>query len=301
MKTEKIRENKITIFFPNHENRSKDMKKIPAILVTAILISGFLLCSGCTSATTPAADRYAGPKMDPKESVRAFIGEPTATVEFERSMTNVFGEQSDVYKVNRDRFYVDAKTGRVLLASFLSRDPVKTGPYTKDSAEALALAYAKEHYPDFTSRNMQLTESKILDHGDGGMEYAYSWSEQLYGINLGNSVHVSVDPLGRIMNYYSRDKPAPAVQPAKITKDAANATAVDYVINQTRISTITSIESSPQLEVMLTDQNKVVWNVNLEIRFKSPYEGMEGMEDHRGGHVYVDAMDGEVVNYEPCM
>ncbi|MDD4137824.1 MAG: hypothetical protein PHT99_08050 [Methanoregula sp.] len=247
-----------------------------------------------------AAARYSpASKKDPVESIREFIGDPAAPVRFERTMTNVMGENIDMYTVNMDRFAVDAETGTLISASFISLSPVTAGNYSLDTAGAVGLAYAKKNYPDFSVRNMQLTESKTLDHGAGGVEYSFTWSEQSYGINIGNYVHVSVDPLGRILNYFARDIPAPGVEPAKIGKETANTTAVDYVITSTRISNITSIESTSQLTVLPTDQKRVVWNVNLAIHFRSPDYG--GMEDHRGGIVWVDAMNGSVVGYEPCM
>ncbi|MDO9323691.1 MAG: hypothetical protein Q7T80_01910 [Methanoregula sp.] len=234
---------------------------------------------------------------DPEKTIRAFIGDPAAQVEFEKNITNTRGIDMKMYRVNDNRFTIDAETGTVIGVSVISPDSKKFGPLSRNQAEAVAHEYAIKHYPDFTTRNMQLTESRTIDHGNAGAEYSFTWCEQVFGINNGNRVGMSVDPNGKIMGYYAEDKPAPVIRPAKISKESAHATAVDYVISQTRISNITTIESASQLNVLQSDPGTVVWTVDLEIRFHPP----GGFEDHRGGRVYVDAMQGTVLKYEPCM
>lgn len=286
------------------------MKKYFLVFFSLILVLGFIVCPGCTSTkaqviqperTSSFQEETLNPARttvaDPIESIRTFIGDPAAQVVFEKNFTNTRGIDLKTYRVNGDRFTLDPDTGTVIGVSVISPDSKKFGPLSKDQAEAVAYDYAIKHFPDFTTRNMQLTESRTIDHGAAGAEYSFLWSEQSFGINIGNYAGMSVDPNGKIMAYHENNKPAPAVRPAKISKMTANATAVDYVISQTQISNITAIESVSQLTVFRGDRKTVVWNVDLEVRFQAPY----GLEDHRGGNVYVDAMNGTVVNYEPCM
>ena len=286
------------------------MNKSLRVFFSTILVLGFLVCPGCTTTKAPGTqpdlsssqpaetqDPARTTNGDPEKTIRAFLGDPAAPVVFEKNFTNTRGIDLKTYRVNGERFTVDAETGTIMGISVISPDSKKFGPLSKDQAEAIAFEYATRHFPDFSTRTMQLAESRLIDHGDAGAEYSFLWSEQTFGINNGNYAGLNVDPNGKIMGYHANDKPAPVIRPARISKAAANATAVDYVITQTRISNITTIESSSQLNVLQGDPATVAWTVDLEVRFQAPY----GLEDHRGGKVYVDAMKGNVVNYEPCM
>jgi hypothetical protein len=286
------------------------MKKHLLLFFSILLVLGFIVCPGCTTTKVPGTQPDVSLSQqtetqnpartttgDPEKTIMAFIGDPAAPVVFEKNVTNTRGTDLKIYRVNEDRFTVDAETGTVIGVSVISPDSKKFGPLSKDQAEAVAHEYALIHYPDFITRNMQLTVSRTIDHGDAGAEYSFLWSEQTFGINNGNYAGMNVDPNGKIMGYYANDKPAPVIRPAKISKAAANATAVDYVIAKTQISNITTIESSSQLNVIPGDPGTVAWTVDLEVRYQAPY----GLEDHRGGNVWIDAITGNVVNYEPCM
>jgi len=286
------------------------MKNNLLLFFSTILVLGFIVCPGCTTTkvlgTQPdlSLSQQAGTQDpgrttagDPEKTIRAFLGDPAAPVVFEKNFTSSRGIDLKTYRVDSDRFTVDADTGAILGVSVISPDSKKFGPLSKDLAEAVALEYATRHFPDFSTRNMQLTGSQTLDHGAAGAEYSFTWSEQTSGINNGNRVGMNVDPNGKIMAYHANDNPAPVIRPAQISKAAANATAVEYVISRTQIGNITTIESGSQLNVLPGDPGTVAWTVDLEVRFQAPY----GLEDHRGGTVYIDAMTGNVVNYEPCM
>ncbi|WP_292349741.1 YcdB/YcdC domain-containing protein [Methanoregula sp. PtaU1.Bin006] len=286
------------------------MKNILLTVFSIIIVFTLVFCMGCSttkvpdpsqdlSSPDPGGWKNTAPAIlqTPEKSIRTFLGDPDAPVIFERNFTNSRGIDLGVYQAYGERFTVDAMTGSIIGISVISPDVKKTGPLSKDQAEAVALDYAMRHYPDFSSRNMQLAESGLIDHGDMGAEYSFLWSEQKSGINLGNYVGMSVDPNGKIMNYHEINKPVPAVRPAEVSKMAANATAVDHVISRTKIRNITAIESGSRLSVIDSNPATVAWIVDLEIRFLLP----NGLEDHRGGNVYVDAMKGNVINYEPCM
>jgi len=286
------------------------MKNNVLLFFSIILILGFVVCPGCTSTRaqdiqpdgslshlTEMQDQARTTAGNPEKTIRAFLGDPAAPVVFEKNFTNSRGIDLKMYRVDGDRFTVDAETGTILGISVISPDSKKFGPLSKDQAEAVALEYATRHFPDFSVRNMQLAESRLIDHGAAGAEYSFLWSEQTFGINNGNYAGLNVDPNGKIMGYYANDKPVPVIRAARISKAAANATAVEYVISRTQIGNITTIESGSRLSVLDSDPATVAWIVDLEIRFQAPY----GLEDHRGGNVYVDAMKGNVINYEPCM
>jgi len=257
--------------------------------IVILVIAGFFLYS---AGLGPFQSKAAN-------SIHQFIGDPNALVIFEKNNKNINGDSYDSYLVNGNRFTVDPDTGTVLSALFLSASMTQNKNLSLQQAEIPAREFAARHYRDFYQRNMQLTKSAMLDHGGGGIEYSYTWSEQSMNISIGNVVRVSVNTDGNILSYMAWDAPAPKVGPAKIGKDQAIETATRYVINVTRISNITSNQTSAQLTVMPDDRTRVVWNVELELRFMN--NPQENWEDHRGGWVYIDAMTGDVVKYEPCM
>jgi hypothetical protein len=61
-----------------------------------------------------------------------------------------------------------------------------------------------------------------------------------------------------------------------------------------KIDNITDKDASAQFTTMV--DHKDVWVVNLEVRFRN----QNGMEDHHGGWVSIDAITGELMKYEPC-
>nr|WP_321351843.1 PepSY domain-containing protein [uncultured Methanoregula sp.] len=272
------------------------MKKRVNLIIGIVVI---LAIGGCIAYAAAFGTFAAKKTVDPTESVRQFIGDPDAVVVFEKSNKNVLGEPYDTYRVNGERFTVDSDTGSVIGASFFSVPMTKSTNLSLDRAEIVARKFAERHYINFNSRIMEPTESKVLDHGDAGIEYAFTWSEQDNNINTGNTVHVSVNTEGTVLSYYARDKTAPKIeQTARIGKDQAIETATRYVIERSKIGNITSTETSAHLMVMPDDHNRVVWTVDLQLQFMD--SGI-GILDHRGGEIYVDAMTGDVVKYNPCM
>lgn len=271
------------------------MKKIALIVIGMVTIAAILGNLLFVVFPQPAAEAK---PIDPTESIRQFIGDSEAVVVFEERMVNVAGEPFETYRVNNDRFIVDPETGMVTGARFVETPRKIQGSLSVEQAKNSAKIFAQLHYHNFNSRNMVLTESQAIDHGDAATEYSYTWNEQDQRINTGNLVHVSLYTDGRIMSYHARDKTASRLEPARISKSQAIDTATRYVIETTKVSNISSNETSAQLTVMMDGSNRVVWIVSvvfqyMDLRF--------GFEDHRGGSVYIDAMTGEVVEFNPCM
>lgn len=271
------------------------MKKlIYLILGIAAVVA---ITGGLLYVTGPGPVAEAKP-VDPMESIRLFIGDSEAVVVFEERMVNVAGEPYDSYRVNDDRFIVDPDTGMVTGAQFVQVPKKIQGPLSLEQAKKSARIFAQLHYSNFNSRNMVLTESQALDHGDAATEYSYTWNEQDQNINTGNLVHVSLNTDGSVRSYHARDKTAPKLEPARISKGQAIDTATRYVIETTKVSNISSTETSALLTVMPGDNNRVVWIVQVVFRYM---DLRFGFEDHRGGAVYIDAMTGEVVKFNPCL
>lgn len=235
--------------------------------------------------------------IDPTESIRQFIGDPDVVVVFEERMVNVAGEPYDSYRVNDNHFIVDPKTGMVTGAQFVQVRKENQGPLSLEQAKNSARTFALLHYYNFNRRNMVLTESQAIDHGDAATEYSYTWNEQDQSINNGNLVHVSLNTDGSVRSYHARDKTAPRLEPVRISKNQAIDTATRYVIEKTKISNISSNETSVLLTVMPDRDNRKVWIVQVELRYM---DLRFGFEDHRGGAVYIDAITGNVVKFDPC-
>ncbi|MFA4859414.1 PepSY domain-containing protein [Methanoregula sp.] len=271
------------------------MKRRSHVIIGIVLI---LVISGFITYAAGLGPFTAKNTADPTESIRSFIGDPDAIVVFDKTNTNILGESYETYLVGRDHFTIDPATGFVSGALFLSVPMTGKNNLSLEHAEKYARECAVRNYHNFNSRNMQLMESKLLDHGDSGVEYSFTWNEQDKGISIGNLVHVSVNTDGRVISYHARDKPSAKVEPARVGKEQAIETATRYVIDTTKITNITGNKTSAQLTVMSDDNNRVVWNVDLELLFVKNTRG--NWEDHRGGRVSVDAMTGEVVKYYPC-
>jgi len=268
---------------------SKRMYFIIGILIILVIAGFFLYATGFD----PWAPEGSGKS---KTAVREFIGDPYAVVLFEKSHTNVLGEPYDTYRANGDQFTVDPTTGTVIGASFFSVPMTKIKKIYLHQAECSAKAFAVRHYNNFHSRNMQLTESKEGGGGPHGIDYSFTWSEQVMNTNTTNIVRVSTNTEGSVVSYYARDKSPPTAEPATIGKDQAIETATRYVIDRSKINNITYRNATVR-SGFTPYHERVVWIVDVEVRFMNTHN----MEDHSGGAVNIDAMTGELLDYNPCL
>jgi len=296
------------------------MKRIPVFLISIALI-GLVILAGCAASAPGTGNGQALPAdgarpavspavshgsagspsatacRDPVEAIREFTGNRTASVTLTYNLTAFDGRRIDIYRMGDDNFYVNANTGTVMGATY-SLPPIKSGPYTNITAEPVARAFAGKHYPGFSTRNMA-ARSETLDHGDAGIEYTYTWTEMVDGVDVGNIVMVSVDPDGQVLSYHAYDEPVPHFEPARISKETANATAVDYVISRGSIKNLTEIRSWSRLALNPLNRSEVTWVVDMMVVFRDP--GYPGGSDYRGGLVTVDGVNGTVIGYNPLM
>jgi len=297
------------------------MKRVPVFLIS-IALTGLVILAGCAASapgtgngpalsadgTRPAVSPAASPDpagspsavtpRDPVASIREFTGNQTAAITLAYNLTAFDGRRIDIYRMGGDNFYVDGNTGTVMGAAFISIPPVKAGPYTNVTAEPVARAYAEKHYPGFTTRNM-VARSETLDHGDGGIEYMYTWTEMEDGVDVGNLAAVSVNPDGQVLSYHAYDDPVPHFEPATLSMETANATAVDYVITRGSIKNVTEIRSWSRLALNPLNRSEVTWVVDMMVLFRDP--GYPGGSDYRGGLVTIDGVNGTVIGYNPLM
>ena len=255
-----------------------------------------LAIAGCIAYATGFDPFTPKGSVESREAIREFIGDPYAIVVFEKSDRNVLGESYDTYRVNGNKFTVDTGSGSVIGASFFSVPMTNEKKIYLQQAESSAKEFAVRHYNNFYSRTMQLTESEERHHRFAGIEYSFTWSEQSGNGNTTNVVRVSTNTEGRVVSYYARDKNPSTAEPATIGKDQAIETATRYVIDRSKIDNIT-YKNATIRPGFTPYHEKVVWIVDVEIRFMNTH----AMEDHSGGAVELDAMTGELLDYNPCL
>jgi hypothetical protein len=229
--------------------------------------------------------------------VQAFLENPNATVVYERNETDSTIGNYHIYQTDEGEIYVNDQSRRVDRAGFYeSVPPPKKVVFSQDRAQAVAQSYAAKNYPGFSTRNMVLTEAKLLDHGDAGKEYSFAWQEQVLGIANGNFVSICISPEnGEILSYLLRDRTAPEITEPKIAKEQAVGTAMKYFANASSLSTTEGLETSARASVVPFLQDRVMWIVDLHIDLPDDVLGQ------RCGEVYIDAETGDVALYNPCL
>jgi hypothetical protein len=239
-----------------------------------------------------------------KESVREFEKDPSIALNQKAQMSTPRGE---IYEMTSDtgRYFVNAKTGDVELASFYGKQKqtslvsalVKTagisgpsdyGPVTMDQAVTVARDYAGENYKAFYRRAMVLKESKFVDHGAGGKTYYNIWMEKVNGVTIPNGVVVTVDAdTGDVLSYIAIDQPVSADIVPSVSRNAA----IDKAISV--FPGIIPVTSDANLKVISPDEviQKLVWSVDI---VGTPTDNIE-----QGGQVFVDAHTGDVMMVNP--
>lgn len=227
--------------------------------------------------------------------VQSFIENPDAVVVYERNETNSLMDYH-IYRTDEGEFYVNDQSRRIDRAGFYeSVKPATKVLIPQEEAESIARAYAERNYPKFSTRNMVLTEAKLLDHGAGGKEYSFGWQEQVFGVANGNFVMICVaTEHGEILTYLSRDRTVSGITEPKIPKEQAVETAVKEFTEVYGLSGTEGLEISARASVVPFLQDRVMWIVDLHIDLPEDPLG------HRGGEVYVDAETGEMVLFNPC-
>ncbi|MEN6610852.1 MAG: hypothetical protein ABFC24_08410 [Methanoregulaceae archaeon] len=247
----------------------------------------------------PLADAPGAPAWveSDRRIVQAFLENPDATVVYERNESDSRTGDYHIYRTDDGEFYVNDWSRRIDRAGFYeSVQPAQKVVIPQDQAESIARSYAVKHYPGFSTRNLVMTEAKLLDHGAMGKEFSFGWQEQVFGVANGNFVLISVSPEhGGILSYLSRDRTAPEITEPKIAKEQAVGTAVNYFMNISALTSTERLQTSASASVVPFLDDRVMWIVNLHIDLPGDPLG------HRGGEVYVDADTGDVAYFNPCL
>ncbi|MEN6443508.1 MAG: hypothetical protein ABFC71_07145 [Methanoregula sp.] len=222
-----------------------------------------------------------------KENIQNFTGTPNEEIAYRGTKELPSGK---VYEVTTKtgRFTINAKTGEI--ESAIIRDGILSSSITaKDipGMEMQAKAFAQKNYRDFNSKNMVLTESRILDHGDAGREYLFVWNEMAGEAYTQSAVMVSVLPdWDNSIAYIGIDRPLLVDTTPKVSQNVAQETA----LRTFAMGSAAKIQSK-LVVVPDRDNQKLAWMV----------ETIETNNDNtsHGGTVIVDAVLGNVLSVYP--
>lgn len=227
---------------------------------------------------------------DAKTQIQAFIGGKDISVEYKGTMSIPSGDVV-LFGSDDERYYINAQSGSVEGALFLkSLGNSKEVQFNAESAQKIAENYAKSKYRPFTQKNMQLTRSDLLDHGEGGKEYFFVWCEIVNGALTPNYVSISINPnTGEVISYIGIERALNVDLDPEISREGA----IKAAVAQFKGIKVSNVDA--QLAVIYVDQNEqcLAWVVTID--------GKESDSTTQGGTVLVDAMSGKVVQVDPYL
>jgi|WetSurMetagenome_2_1015567.scaffolds.fasta_scaffold00632_21 hypothetical protein len=191
----------------------------------------------------------------------------------------------------KDLFYINQETGEVELAYFYQTLPeykVLPSIISAEKAEAIAKAYAEKNYQNFSRKNMQMIMNRLYDRSAGGQDYIFGWAEEDSGAYTLNRVYISVNAYdGNIISYLAKERTITTSLTPEIEKTDAIAIAIG------QFEGITSPRAEATLSVICleTDIQRLAWLVNVH--------GDRKDDIAQGGEVLVDALNGEVILFNP--
>lgn len=218
-----------------------------------------------------------------KEKVKKFIDTPNATLSYKKDINLPYLKG---YELESDDgiFIVNKLSGDVEGAYFKNKMARLSNITIKlDDAKAKAEKFAEKHYTGFSSINMKLRKADILDHGDAGKEYIFSWQEEINWIYTPNYVCITIDPsTGDLTSYIGITRPVNINLDSKISEDKA------ITIASAQFDNISVARADATLNVIYTsdEKQKVAWIVDV---LGEPKDDIT-----QGGSVTIDAMTGEV-------
>ncbi|WOX56540.1 MULTISPECIES: PepSY domain-containing protein [unclassified Methanoculleus] len=258
------------------------MKWIPITAIVCLVIVA--LAASVAGAGTPIGVDTA------KEKAQGFLTEPDATLEYQKIECLNLGEYY-VFGTGGGQIYVNARTGAVERATFDSaRKDSHEIRLDRIAAEAAARAYAEEKYDGFSGKNMRLTGSNLVSHGDAGSEYSSTWREEIKGVLTPNTVVVNLNPsTGEIVSYIGIQREIKCPLEPKLSRDEALKVAAG------QFPGIKVIDATADLSVEYTrpDVQTLTWVITMR---GEPV-------DHvlQGGLVVIDAQTGEVLMVSPYL
>lgn len=225
-----------------------------------------------------------------KENIQKFTGSQNVVISNKGIREFPLGKMYEVTTNAGDRYYVNANTGDIEVATIHNAVSTKSMD-TNDIARMneTVQKFVEKNYRNFTAKKMTLVNSKIIDHGDAGKEYIYYWNEMSGDAYTVSSVMVSFNPnLDNTLTYIGFDRPLLIDTTPKISQNDAE------VIARSIFKMSSAAITTSKLVIVPNGENqKLVWIVDsIELDEK-------GLS--HGGKATVDALSGKVISINPVL
>jgi hypothetical protein len=274
------------------------MKKLMKISIISVIIASLVIASFPAAALTEkggpdSSQSSTGIGIDEaKNRIAGFNGNSKnlnfLDFRYQGSIKFPLGEVYDFSERN-NRYYVNKENGDIEFAYFPdARSGSNRVQIDKQLAKSNAEVFAKEKYKTFSTRNMELTESALYDHGAGGQEYVFVWSEKINGVSTLNKIYITVDPdNGKIISYLAKERETKIGLEPKVSQSDAVRVALEP------FGDLKNIRTDAYLSVICPepDVQELAWIVNVDA---APVDGLV-----QGGQVVVDAQNGKIILLNP--
>jgi hypothetical protein len=253
-------------------------------------LSLILICSAAAAAADYQDEDALlsnGPAMAlVKENIQKFTGSPVDAIDHIIMRKSYVGDVYQVTSGSGNVYNINAKTGQIETAM------IQTGlgdSFTGKDLSRLqnsAKTFAEKHYANFTAKKMLLVESQVIDHGDMGKEYVFSWNAKSGDAYTLSAVSISYFPDDNSMYYHGIDRDLLVDTKPKVSQADAKMTG-ERVFKMGQAA-----ETQQQLYVIpYGDSQKLVWMVTT-----AEYD-KDGVT--HGGSVIIDAISGKVLSTNP--
>jgi hypothetical protein len=221
-----------------------------------------------------------------KENIQKFTGSPVDAIDHITTMKTYVGNVYLVTTKTGNVYTIDVKTGQVETAMLQTGLEDSIAGKDLSGMKKVAESFAEKHYTNFTAKKMTFVESRVIDHGDMGKEYVFSWNAKSGDAYTLSEVSVSFFPDDNIMYYHGIDHDLLVDTTPKVSQTDAEKT------GERTFNMGSAAETQSRLSVMpFGDSQKLAWMVTT-----AEYD-KDGIA--HGGSVIIDALSGKVLSTNP--
>jgi hypothetical protein len=253
-------------------------------------LSLLLACSAAAMATN-SVDQDALLSNGPvvalvKENIQKFAGSPVDAIEHITVMKTYVGNVYQVTTGTGNVYNINTKTGQVETAIIQTGQENSIAGKDFAGIETIAESFAEKHYTNFAAKKMTLVESRVIDHGDMGKEYVFSWNAKSGDAYTLSAVSVSYFLDDNMMFYHGTDRDLLVDTTPKVSQTDAEKT------GERAFKMGAAAETRSRLYVIPSgDSQKLAWIVTT-----TEYD-KDGIT--HGGSVIIDAISGKVLSTNP--
>ena len=220
------------------------------------------------------------------ENIQKFTGSPVDAIDHITMKKTYVGDVYQVTTKTRNVYSINVKTGQIETAMIQTGLTDSIAGKDLSGMEKVAESFAEKHYSNFTAKKMTPVESRVIDHGDMGKEYVFSWNAKSGDAYTLSAVSISYFPDDNTMYYHGTDRDLLVDTTPKVSQiDAQKTGARTFNMGS-------GTETQSQLFVMPSgDNQKLAWMVTTVEYDK------DGVA--HGGSVIIDAISGKVLSTNP--